>query len=87
MSGWNTIDSSPENMLVMTKIDDSKGCRNEQTLHRNGRMWFGGDMYVYYQPTHWRELTQFEKLKLKNEAEAKAIRQMEESSRLLDLSN
>ena len=41
--------------LVATKIDDEKGPRNEQPLSRHGRLWFmkGGDMYVYYTPTHW----------------------------------
>jgi hypothetical protein len=82
---WNPISTAPENVLVMTKIDDEKGVRNEQTLHRNGRMWYGGSMYVYYQPTHWRELTTVEKLKLKNEAEAKAIRELERANNLLGI--
>ena len=51
----------PLDVEVMTKIDDSKGCRNEQTLKRYQRepharsLWFvpGGSMYVYYEPTHW----------------------------------
>jgi len=45
----------PENQNVMTKIDDSNGCRNEQKLMRQGRLWFlpDGSMYVYYTPTHW----------------------------------
>jgi len=49
---------------VMTKIDDAKGVRNEQTLYRVQRdatcrsMWFTerGSMYVYYEPTHWKPL-------------------------------
>jgi len=43
---------------VMTKIDDEKGCRNEQKLRRRGSLWFFPDMsmYVYYTPTHWRHL-------------------------------
>lgn len=42
--------------VVETKIDDSRGVRNEQSLKRNGRLWFlpDGSMYVYYTPTHWR---------------------------------
>jgi hypothetical protein len=48
----------PENVPVMTKIDDDKGCRNVQPLKRCGRLWFfaDGSMYVYYTPTHWRPL-------------------------------
>jgi hypothetical protein len=40
----------------MTKIDDERGVRNEQTLKRQGRLWFYPDdsMYVYYTPTHWK---------------------------------
>lgn len=46
----------PDNEVVMTKIDDASGCRNEQLLKRQGRLWFtpDGSMYVYYTPTHWR---------------------------------
>jgi hypothetical protein len=48
----------PDGMVVETKIDDGKGVRNEQQLKRQGRLWFfpEGDMYVYYTPTHWRQL-------------------------------
>jgi hypothetical protein len=44
-----------EDRLVMTKIDDTEGCRNEQPLRRKGRLWFSPDRrtYVYYTPTHW----------------------------------
>lgn len=82
---WRCISDAPEGVLVMTKIDDSDGVRNEQTLIKQGHLWFSGDMYVYYRPTHWRELTQLEKLKIKNEAEAKAIRQMEALHQTLGL--
>lgn len=56
---WNTINSAPEGVTVRTKIDDIGGARNEQNLKRLGRLWFfpDGSMYVYHQPTHWRELT------------------------------
>ena len=60
---WNTIESAPSGRLVMTKIDDANGARNEQPLSRNGNLWFSGEMYVYYRPTHWRELTEIEKLR------------------------
>lgn len=48
----------PKNgIVVMTKIDDTKGPRNEQTLKRDGNLWFtpDGKMYVYYTPTHWKQ--------------------------------
>jgi len=46
----------PEGEVVMTKIDDQNGIRNEQRLKRRGRLWFfsDGSMYVYYTPTHWK---------------------------------
>ncbi len=55
MSEWRRIQTAPENVVVMTKIDDGNGCRNEQKLKRSGRLWFvpDGSMYVYYTPTHW----------------------------------
>lgn len=54
-----TIDSlPPENQEVETKIDDHMGVRNEQPLMRVGKLWMypDGSMYVYYTPTHWREI-------------------------------
>jgi hypothetical protein len=55
---WKPIDTVPEGVAVMTKIDDENGARNEQSLRRNGSMWFvpDGSMYVYYRPTHWAEM-------------------------------
>jgi hypothetical protein len=52
----------PEDVIVSTKIDDGKGCRNETTLKRIGRLWFvpDGSMYVYYTPTHWRSASREE---------------------------
>lgn len=49
----------PRDKVVETKLDDEKGCRNEQRLKQitgGGRLWFlpDGSMYVYYLPTHWR---------------------------------
>jgi len=49
--------------VVMTKIDDQKGCCNVQALKRQQRspdtrsLWFvpDGSMYVYYEPTHWQK--------------------------------
>lgn len=52
----------PVDLVVDTKIDDERGTRNEQPLKRitNGRLWFfpDGSMYVYYEPTHWRNQAQ-----------------------------
>jgi hypothetical protein len=48
----------PENVMVMTKIDDDKGVRNEQPLCFHSRLFWTGcgpdAIYVYYNPTHWR---------------------------------
>jgi hypothetical protein len=50
-----TTTPAPEGCYVMTKIDDANGCRNEQVMRRQGRLWFCRDgCYVYYTPTHWR---------------------------------
>lgn len=57
---WISINSLlPKNgKVVETKIDDSKGCRNQGFLIRQDNLWFMTDMkmYVYYTPTHWREI-------------------------------
>ena len=61
MNNWISCESflPKEGLLVETKIDDNKGCRNEQNLIRKGKLWFTSDMkmYVYYAPTHWRYLS------------------------------
>lgn len=58
MDEWrSTVTGQPsDGLIVETKIDDDKGCRNEARLKRRGRLWFFPDdsMYVYYTPTHWR---------------------------------
>lgn len=48
----------PENALVETKIHDDRGCRNEQQLRLHNNLWWHADMgmYVYYTPTHWRNV-------------------------------
>ena len=48
----------PETLVVETKIDDGAFVRNEQPLYRQKNLWFApdGSMYVYYTPTHWREI-------------------------------
>lgn len=55
MTNWQTIESAPNGEVVLTKIDDGRGVRNEARLKRQGRLWFfaDGSMYVYYTPTHW----------------------------------
>lgn len=44
----------PEGVEVVTKIDDEYGARNVQPLTRRGRLMWAGNIYVYYEPTHWR---------------------------------
>jgi hypothetical protein len=60
MKDWiKCIDRLPsDNIVVETKIDDIQGKRNEQELKRKGNLWWLKDdsMYVYYRPTHWREI-------------------------------
>ncbi len=55
---WKEIATAPNGIVLMTKIDDENGIRNEQELKRSGNLWFvpDGSMYVYYTPTHWRYL-------------------------------
>lgn len=81
----NTPKSAPENVLLMTKIDDDRGVRNEQPLHRIGNLWFAGDSYVYYTPTHWRELTSSEKLRTLKDEDEKYSRRVEHLERLLGI--
>lgn len=56
---WKPIDTAPEGVVVLTKIDNGHGERNVQKLkkQRHGNLWFLPDnsMYVYYEPTHWKE--------------------------------
>jgi hypothetical protein len=60
MSEWEScgFNPPPNDMVVETKIDDGRGVRNIARLRRRGALWFLPDdsMYVYYAPTHWREL-------------------------------
>jgi hypothetical protein len=59
---WHPIATAPEKRIVMTKIDDEPwGPRNVQPMTRDGNLWwldYGTleAMFVYYQPTHWREV-------------------------------
>jgi len=60
MADWIKVSEKlpPEEKVVETKIDNDKGCRNVQKLKRRKNLWFfpDGSMYVYYTPTHWREI-------------------------------
>ena len=59
MSWISTADIlPPEGQVVLTKIDDSQGPRNQTGLKRHGNLWFlpDGSMYVHYRPTHWQAL-------------------------------
>lgn len=59
MKWIKTVNKLPEEkMIVQTKIDDGKDCRNITQLYRYKNLWFfpDGSMYVYYTPTHWRYL-------------------------------
>lgn len=63
MDEWQAIDTAPEGVAVLTKIDDELGARNEQPLKRRGYLWFLTDdsMYVYYRPTHWKPIDESER--------------------------
>lgn len=55
----SVVDDPPtDGVVVQTKLDDANGERNRQLLKRRGYLWFvpDGTMYVYYTPTHWREI-------------------------------
>jgi len=61
MSDWIPITSTEpaSGVVVMTKIHDERGPRNEQKLKRlsnGGNLWFvpDGSVYVYYTPTHYK---------------------------------
>lgn len=59
MTDWKRIETAPENVVVMTKIDDGETfAHNIQPLVKRGRLWWlaDGSMYVYYEPTHWKEI-------------------------------
>jgi len=55
---WKQTEA-PEGIPLATKIDDSNGARNEAVLVRHGNLWFFPDMsmYVYYRPTHWKNIS------------------------------
>lgn len=57
---WTRVKDAPpkDGVVVMTKIDDERGPRNEQAMKRSGNLWFvpDGSTYVYYTPTHWKPI-------------------------------
>ena len=68
-----TVTLPPENKIVATKLGN-----NESFLKRSGGLWFipERNMYVYYTPSHWRELTAEETREVGKQMlkEAKALR-------------
>jgi len=60
MENWKEISKviPPNNKVINTKIDDEHGVRNVQELKKVNNMWYLPDdsMYVYYTPTHWKEI-------------------------------
>lgn len=59
-SEWVNVNDKlpPDDFTVDTIIFDREGDRNHQKLKRRDNLWFfpDGSMYVYYTPTHWREI-------------------------------
>jgi hypothetical protein len=52
---WMPVCDAPDREVLLTRIDDANGVRNQQKLVRDGNLWWLPDrsMYVYYTPTHW----------------------------------
>jgi hypothetical protein len=46
----------PQNVPLLTCIIQDGNIRNEQTLVKQGNLWWTPDMsmYVYYSPTHYK---------------------------------
>lgn len=77
---WKDASSAPENIIFMTKIHDQ-----ESMLKRIGKLWFypEEDMYVYYTPTHYRELTESEREQLRNKLSGKLERSNDRLSAII----
>lgn len=43
----------PENVKVLTKIQDKNGIRNVCILSYHSNLFWNGKIYIYYTPTHW----------------------------------
>ncbi len=50
---WKPIRTMPDGVTALTCIIGIDGVRMEQELRRSGNLFFGGEVYVYYSPTHW----------------------------------
>ena len=53
---WLPISTAPQGVKVLTAIIDENGERNIQAMTLHNNLWFVGEMYVYYTPTHWKIL-------------------------------
>ena len=63
VTDWvKTSDRLPEeNMIVDTKIHDSRGERNHQTMVFHSNLWWvSRTVHTYYTPTHWRYIPKHE---------------------------
>lgn len=49
-------DSIPVGVWLDTKISDSNGERNRQVMKYERGLWWIDGMYVYYWPTHYKEI-------------------------------
>ena len=55
MSNWKQINNNtPENIELETVIIENGEERNKQRLTKKGNLWWSGNMYVYYTPTHYK---------------------------------
>ncbi len=80
MENWKPISCAPEGVFVHTKIDDERGERNKCLLKRIGRLWFEAcGMYMYYTPTHWREMSQVERDIENKKLELKALENLRQA--------
>lgn len=57
---WKDARYAPRGIVLETKIDDANGVRNQTTLKfgETNNLWWtpDGQMYVYYTPTHYRDV-------------------------------
>lgn len=87
MDDWTHVEKAiPEDgRIVMTKLDDTRGCRNEQPLKLIKRLWYVPDeaIYVYYVPTHWRPLSASEKDSLFESLAKRHLESVKQSDRIL----
>lgn len=55
---WELSKYAKENVVYDTMIVDERGKRNKCRLKKIGNLWFvpDGSFYVYYTPTHIKEI-------------------------------